>query len=720
MKIFGIQITKDKSETLVPVVKDILPTEETPIETKAIAEIKRVQNPVLIYSQHGGAIIPGKKRTIFEPAEYDLYEISRVEDVDSYVRQAFKKKVGLFLKEGYDYVGPDKKVVKYLKTRFAQIERATNIPHSELLRRLASQFIRKSNAFLVKVRKESASGGKVRKDANGKTLKPIAGYFPVQPETMQILTDGSGRPYQYRQYLPSGHYAEFSAEDVVHFTFDKKEGFLFGTPTLVPVLDDIRALRAIEQNIELLIYKFLFPLFQYVVGNKERPAGITEDGRSEIEVARQELQNMPTEGCIVTPEHHEIRAIGSESKALRAESYLEHFKSRVLAGLGVSSVDMGQPETSNKSTADNLSRALIDDIKDYQDAFESQFNAFVVNELLLEATFVDEILTPEHKVELFFREIDIDKQIKVETHMADIFAKDGITWDEYRAELGRDPIEIPEDPADQDPTKYPQWHRTAWKLFREPAAIISSGDESYSSFAVAGAQNRAVSLTPEDLEGQQQAELEAEKQKIKAKPVPKPAAKKKDNFLSSDYEEMFGAVAYELTSSGKMDYIKSKIIMVAERMEAKLNTAMNSAFINGMGTTYSYKYPYKVKAVRKDISSRVSVLIKRLSMDLLSAIRKRVDTDNPNDRIFTLRVVFDALKYRVDFITNSEITRAHNLGKIYRAILDGSRTSKIVTGTDSCDTCKEYGKQILSLESFTIHNAPPHHPNCKCALGIID
>jgi len=72
------------------------------------------------------------------------------------------------------------------------------------------------------------------------------------------------------------------------------------------------------------------------------PAGMMENGEREIDVVRREIELMPSEGGIVTPERHEVNFVGSEGRALRAEGYLSHFKQRVFSGLGMSGVDFGE------------------------------------------------------------------------------------------------------------------------------------------------------------------------------------------------------------------------------------------------------------------------------------------------------------------------------------------------------------------------------------------
>lgn len=311
-----------------------------------LSKIKEMAPTTMSYIQSFAS-----NRSSFIPAEYDLAEIGIITDVDCFVSQAFQKKLGLMFKEGFNFVGSDKKITKYHQARMEQIAQASGIPTSELLRRIAYNLISTSNAFLVKVRNEEVSGGKIREDAKGKTLKPVAAYFPAAPETMRVkINVDTGKILEWRQELPDGRTKDFSPDDVIHFTFNKKEGFMFGTPTLIPVIDDIRALRQIEENLELLIYQHLFPLLHYKVGTEAAPAGYDESGRKEIDIAKEAMRYMPAEGALITPERHEVKIIGAESKALRAEGYIEHFKRRVIAGLGISEIDLGVGDCHDDTT----------------------------------------------------------------------------------------------------------------------------------------------------------------------------------------------------------------------------------------------------------------------------------------------------------------------------------------------------------------------------------
>lgn len=350
MKLFGLEITKSKNK------QDAVSLTSSK-NTKPISSIPAIKPVVLNFAQaySGG-------RGNFITPEYDLTEVGVIQDVDSYVSQAFSKKMGLMFKEGVAYRGSNKDTLQYVKARLQQISRANKIPEIELLKRMGQSLIRTSNAFLIKVRQTETSGGKERQlPLNGKKLKPVAAYFPAAPETMYADLDaGTGKIVKWRHMLPSGRYKDFNPEDVIHFTINKREGFIYGTPTLVPVIDDIRALRQIEENIETLLYQHLFPLFQYKVGTETNPAGYDEEGNKEVDVVKDQIRLMPMEGGIVTTERHDIKAVGSEGRAIRAEGYLEHFKRRVIAGLGISSIDVGEGDTSNRSCYSEDTETLTD------------------------------------------------------------------------------------------------------------------------------------------------------------------------------------------------------------------------------------------------------------------------------------------------------------------------------------------------------------------------
>ncbi len=734
--IFGLDLD---SKINSKIVKDEVPeiTVSMP-QSKAITNIPRVVSPVQGYQTSRSA-----GRGQFICSEYDLGEIGRVEDTESFVRQAFDKKVALMFKEGWDLIGRNPKHVKYIKIRLGQIARASGEPTIKLLRDMGSSLIRKSNAIVIKVRKEEASGGKLRTDpTSGRELNPVAAYFIAPAENMEVQHSGN-KIVKWRQNI-NGDIKDYNPLDIVHAFYDRKDGFVFGTPQLVPVLDDIRALRKIEENIELLVYQHLFPLFQFKVGTEKMPATIDENGEREVDVVRREIQYMPSEGGIVTTERHEIQAIGAEGRALRAEGYLTHFKQRVISGLGISGVDLGDGATSNRATSDNMSRNLIDSVKDFQQVLEFFFNELIIAELLLESTFGDDVLDEENRVSLKFKEIDIDAQIKKEAHMADQFAKNLVSQDEARLRVGYEPMKIPtsEDMDASDPselqTQFPEWHRTFFKLIQEPLELVKSANNAEANAgSMAAGKNPSTSVQPGDVDEahekkvDQEMEIEKERSKAKiasakaiAKAKPKPAAKARDAFVSSRYEEVEQNVVNYVNSRGRIDHD-----WVAQVIRTSMNDTIDYLIANEAvsfrtgygqyGDIRSEQFLDRIASARIVFRDRAERYINKLTRDVISSLKRNIKADNFNQEevINLTRSVFDTLKYRTDFIEYVELKKARSLGLALSIRDSGQRFVFIQGSGGGCERCQQASRDLDSFYMI-MDDVPPFHANCECRLVV--
>lgn len=706
---------------------------ETPVEKlkPPLSKIKELNPVTMKYA------IQNTARGSFTPPEYELSEIGQIEDVESMVAQAFSKKLGLMFKEGFSFVSSNKTILQYYKGRQAQIAQASGIPTSELLRRMAHSLIRVSNAFLIKVRSTENSGGRERTTANEKTLKPVAAYFPAAPETMQVeIEPDTGKFLRWKHVLPDGKYKVFAKEDVIHFCTNRREGFVFGVPTIVPVIDDIRALRQIEEHIELLVYQHLFPLFHYTVGTETAPAGYTEDGRREIDVVKTEMRYMPAEGGIVTPERHEIKLIGAESKALRVETYVEHFKQRVVAGLGISQIDLGDGQTANRATSAVLSRALIDSVKAIQDSLEVQWEKEVTTELLLESPFGDDVLYESNIVRLKFAEIDIDNKIKQEEHALKLFESNGITFNEFRSALGLDPINIPEDPEDQDPKKYSEWFNTYWKLIEEPSLLIRAVDEPYSAQANALARANGSSLVTADLgeaakakEKQVAQEAEEDRQTKIAVAKSKPKVVKKDSFLTKSYQELESDTTHRIETAFQSrnfskDEVATHIRSWATLAQTRLNDICIPRLLDGFNKQTSgevHKASLLIQSGRRLVRERIEGFIEKFTKDLINTIDRNLNSrfENPecsvSECIEFLHSSFAVLSYRLDSVVSMESQKAYNYGKLLGISWLGFGQITHSTEVDStCNICNQYINKPLNIANISIDDIAPHHPNCVC------
>lgn len=684
-----------------------------PVSQKPVF-MPRVKDPTYNYNSTFDGV--RRSRTEFKPPEYNLAEVGRVSDVDGYVARSFEKKLSLMFKEGWSLIGKNPKTVDYIKIRLKQIANASNIPTKEFFRKIGDGLVRKSNSFIVKVRNEKSSGGSVRK-VPGKNikLKPVAGYFVPPAETMEFRVSRNSID-RWRQSMPYGQQKEFSIEDTEHFYYNRKDGFVFGTPTIVPVIDDVRALRKIEENIELLIYQHLFPLFQWKVGTKEAPATITEDGKPEVDIVRQEIQYLPTEGGIVTTERHEINAIGSEGRALRAEGYLTHFKRRVFSGLDMSPIDFGESDSSNRSTAQQLSQNLIDRVKDFQRVMESFVDEHIIKELLLESTFGPSVLDEENTVHFKFKEIDLELQIKKENHYADLFAKNTIGLNESRLGIDKEAITIPTpeeiDDGQDGPEKYPEWYEFYWNLIEKPKALIQSVDEAY--------LNATAAKTAAAAQETKTAELDIKRKQVEKSAKPVKNAVLRDLFLSNRYIK---------TKSQIVEYISKKKENNIDFITQLIRTALSPA-IDKMGAeqailykkgyaqfapTNTKRYIEDVDKARNRFKERSTLYIEKLVRDISVAIVRNIKPED-KDISSTVESVFDSFKFRSEFIEDVEVRKSFSFGRAKGMNAVGIKQSQIYDVNESCDLCVQHSGLILDNTYILLSDVSPFHSSCECKL----
>lgn len=696
----------------------------------------KVKSPVLGYRNYWS-------RDTFQPGEYDLAEVSRAADTDSYLARAFKKKTGLLMKEGFRWVGKNQNTIRYLKKRIAQIEQATSVPFKLLLREVASDLIKFSNAFIVKVRDKKTSGGSVRK-VSGKNLKPVAGYFRVPPETMFFKRDPQGHVIKYQQKIlrplvspKTGRWPEWDPEDVIHIYHDRKGGFAVGTPDSVPVLDDVRVLRRMEEDVELLVYQHLFPLYHYKVGTETAPALTYENGATEVDLIRAQVEDMPSEGSIVTPERHEIKAIGAQGKALKADPFLEHFKKRVWAGLAMSAIDYGEGSSANRNTADALSQALIDCVKDFQQVLELFIDFFIVGELLLESTFKEDVLESDHSVHLQFNEIDLEAKIKRDANAVNLYQGHVIGLTKARKEVGEEPIE-----ADEENEMF-------WERIEKPRLIIQSIDEPYtaeSKAAMSGKTNPSSPSNPavssKKVAKKTKAKKEGKSRGGKAaaaktqptnqhgtNPGPTKAKSSRESNRFMKLFDTFKEAVFLLLFRDLLDTIKLHDHGWRKQMGRLVDGIITQKYLEHT-RGYFYHGLRDVEASRHATHPIARVRIKELQ----EYASKRVSwlTDRVLDTIESLalqghgqdyiRSALDSFAFRANFLDRTVKRQARTYGQAIGLLLSGYDhayifRSPVEEGVE-CAECDKFDGKRISLEYLSVTDLPPWHDNCECKLSL--
>nr|DAD60183.1 MAG TPA: Portal protein [Bacteriophage sp.] len=373
----------------------------------------------------------------FKNHEYDLYEYARIIDTEAIVAKAFERQRALIFKNGYFFESNDPKNVEYIKSRIREIEYVTGTTFRNFIEEMAYNLVMFHNAYILLIRDEDKSTGE-SVNVGSKKLEPIAGWFNLPTETIQRKIKENGDVEMYKQYLDPATFRLFTPEKVRHLKYNARSGFTMGTPPLEAVKDDILALRRIEESVETLIYKGIFPMIHVKVGTEANPARVLVDGTDEVEKMGYVMHELDEYGGITTSERVEVKAIGSESLALRVESYLEYFKDRVMLGLGVSDIDMGIGDSSGKATGQIISQTLKEAVINKQDAIAEFVTNFLLKPLLVESGRYDaEYEIPEEDLVKFrFNHVDQDARIKIESHILNMFNSGLLSINEARAEIG--------------------------------------------------------------------------------------------------------------------------------------------------------------------------------------------------------------------------------------------------------------------------------------------
>lgn len=399
-----------------------------------INDTRDVENPVGKFSgpRHVRSLYrhDSKRRNVtFYTSEYDLLTIANAIQLDGLLRRSVTLFIEQILKNGFEFKSKKDSKLKHVRNRVREIENLTGISFKETIRQIADQLVSYGECFLVKKRmfRKSKFGKQYR--LFGKYQNPIVGLFVADATTMKVGLGPSGKVIQYKQEV-RGEHRIWDERDVIHFTYNKIPGALRGMSSIIPILDDVRALRKLEEEIEILGFQYSIPLYLYKVGNKDIPPA-----PGEVDEAAATVSNMPAYGMLVVPGNHTIEVPSNSNTPVDILEFVNHFKQRIFGGLGVSPVAMGESASSNRNTSEVLDKNMQGTTKDYQNIISSKLEMEFIRELLLDGGYADK----EKDVEFSFPEIDIENQIKIETHILSLWQNNLLTRTEARVSMDKDP-----------------------------------------------------------------------------------------------------------------------------------------------------------------------------------------------------------------------------------------------------------------------------------------
>lgn len=656
----------------------------------------------------------------FKEADYNLNDVSAAVDTEIYFRKAVDRFVGEVWKNGWSFIGKDQGAVLYVRARIAQMAEVMEQPFEDLLHDVARQLIQFSNCFVEKIRDENASGGRRWTRFDGKEYIPIAGLKVLDATSMLIKRKDNGKPTKYQQRVP-GHarLPEWPPENIIHLHYFRQVGLDTGTPFITPALDDIRALRNMEQNVEILVFQHAVPLFHYTVGTEDAPA---QPG--EIEALEAEIEEMPNSGVLITPERHKVVVLGAQGESINAEPYLQYFKTRVLSGVGLGSIAVGEGDTANRSTGSTINGLIQDTAK----VFQVRIKIFIdqlIEEILREGQYEwDKAMNPK-LVELFIPEIDVETKILKENHFVQLWMENAITSAEVRREMGRDPF------TDED------WEDTHWKRIGEPKALIQSLDEKYVTTgnnngpSVVGSTSKVNKSTanknnPKNQHGSRGAPKVS---KDAVEVLDEITEKVKDEHANLLYTLGYAQMKRNLMSlleDIKAD-VTGRMLMEDEEQRDILLEGSVSMGIDSMMRVSDFYIRNALEFGARDLgydgpidSFGTSVLVNstrndyiRFGNDIQKFITQSLKVENPPVQF---RSLMDTISYRLDFMARTQIMKAVNFGSAETAKFLGDKEIEIKSGSDEKHKCGPGTKRLDISGGVSLNLLPPYHPNCTCEV----
>ncbi|HEY8541666.1 MAG TPA: hypothetical protein VIL29_04735 [Pseudothermotoga sp.] len=644
----------------------------------------------------------GSARKNFESPEFDLEVIENAYNTESYIRQAIDKYLDLIFKAGWQLKGKNEKSLQYIKTRLAVMEEATDTPLNAFLKEIAENLLKFANTFIIKARiKQPLNIPGLNIQGMG-GLEPVGGYFCLAPKTIQIARDANGTVLQYQQKVSgSNKPLLIKPENMVHIAWKKPTGMAFGVPFLLPVLDDIRLLREIEDNVANLLYKYLHPLYKFIVG-------LQEDGKEstpeEIEYVRQMIQEMPMDGTLVIPERYNVEVVGAEGAAIDASWALEYFRQRVFSGLGIPETVFGIAGTANKSTAENLTVEMHDRIRALQTLIEDEINFRIIKELLMEGGF-DPVINPDDMVYFDFQEIAVDEMIKVRNQAIFEYEHNAISFQEMRLKLGMDP-EVNES-----------------EMFLNRITIPSA---------------QAKASAPDDEPGDPETNNKQKpRNQYGTKTSPKKTASTEDPLFSESFRDLkikeyfstlidsFRSLRNDVISSissNREDQIELYMSLAKDRILTQASKCIDSAFDLGASDCQRdckvTRTPEYSGVTKRTISYRAEQNIDRILDDLRKILDTAKTKQDAKEKIHFVSAAFDATEYRIDLMAKYHSRFSYNCGYAFTAL--GYGREELIANGGKCDICEKHNQDTIKLiKGKSIMNViPPWHHGCSCHVTI--
>ena len=403
-------------KNLSQLMNDLTHKEKTGLTNKIMLTIKKIFKTS--FSSGYGAF--GNKLGFKNNIDEIIYIISNAKKTDGYIARASKNFLQKSLKTGFYFDGFDDNFALKINEKFEDLILRSGYTVRGFLRECLKNYIDFSNVYIYK---SYSYDNKKNEFLNQVLVMPSVGW---------TISKVIGTKVIEWKFESGSEMKTFSNEEIIHLTFNRENHEVFGTPFMMPTLEDVQILReldavAVEDYFDSIIKKTLVK-----VGDKSMPA--TEN---QLNAAKKTMQDASDQNDIVISGICDVTVL--QPSYVNPDVVLKVSKERVMSGLQSSSTQMGITGSAGRQDADTQNSNTSVSVEDFQENLEDALTPTLIRELIIEETGKE--LTAKTNVQFKFLQT-FDEQERKEKHYTHLFVQGMIDLDEARNSTGRNPKTI--------------------------------------------------------------------------------------------------------------------------------------------------------------------------------------------------------------------------------------------------------------------------------------
>ena len=407
---------KTSGRSIRTIINDLSNKEKQKLSEKLMTTIKKVfRNSFTTgFNNLGGKL--GFRNNIDEI----IYIISNAKKTDGYIARSSKNFLQKSLKTGFYFEGFDDVFAIKIQGKLINLILRSGYSVRGFFRECLKNYIDFSNVYIYKTYKTTKGNQEVLDQI---LIMPSVGWTAnkmIGTKVIEWLYDNGSTVTKY------------SHEEIIHLTFNKESHEIFGTPFMLPTLEDVQLLRELESRAVEDYFDSTIKKTVVKVGSKDMPA--TEKQLKDTEIKMSQAQ---TSNDIVISGICEVDIL--QPSYVNPDVVLKASKERVMSGLQSSSTQMGITGSAGRQDADTQNSNTSVTVEDFQENLEDAINPTLIRELIIEETGLE--LTEQTIVEFKFLQT-FDEQERKEKHYTHLFVQGVIDLDETRNSIGRNPKTI--------------------------------------------------------------------------------------------------------------------------------------------------------------------------------------------------------------------------------------------------------------------------------------